>query len=147
MHQQRSRQTQDTWGSYLDDFIYFNTLPHSVHQVQVSLQPKAASYLPAPLPTDHCRDRIWQPALWDRRGECPVHLTTHCPYTPDTHTVNSASVLSIFFFILSRTLVNMKYRYEKPHKRHFWPKTDRLVLTPHPLLPPSPPRRRRCKYK
>lgn len=40
----------------------------------VSLQLKASSHLPPPVPTDHCGDRVWQPALRDRRSECPVHL-------------------------------------------------------------------------
>lgn len=61
------------------------------------------------------------------------------------HIANAAS--SVFSLIDSRTLVNMKYQYEDPHKRHFWTKNNRPILTLHPLLPSSPPRRRRCKYK
>jgi len=35
-------------------------------KVPISLQPEAASDLPPPVPTDHCGDRVRQPALWDR---------------------------------------------------------------------------------
>lgn len=45
----------------------------------------------------------------------------------------------------------MKYRYERPRKKKkrdiSKPRPTAPSLTLHPLLPPSPPRRRQCKYK
>lgn len=86
--------------------------------MSISLQPKASSHLPPPIPTDHCGDRVWQPPLRDRRRECPEYLKLFTSIPLLTQITNSVSPT------VARKPVNTKFRYEKAHRRRF--------CSPHP---------------
>lgn len=86
----------------------------------ISLQPEAASYIPASLQTDHCGDRVWQPTLWDWRRECYCFWYRWIsPIAAHTHMRSSNDALLISFLTLSGNSWIWSVDMKDPTKRHF----------------------------